>query len=100
VAGTHVLTILTDKGPILLTDYFHRDYLSIVEDVVGKDVTKVVSVTSFPFLQARKQGLSRDKHVTCPAPSSIPQSPLLLLLVSGGMKFSLIEIRALLPTTT
>ena len=32
-----------DKGPILLTDWFHRDYNDIVEDVVGKDVTKVVS---------------------------------------------------------
>lgn len=32
-----------DKGPILLTDWFHRDYNDIVEDVVGTDVNKIVS---------------------------------------------------------
>jgi len=32
-----------DKGPIILSDWFHPDYLSIVENVVGTDVTKVVS---------------------------------------------------------
>lgn len=38
-----MLTESTDKGPIVLSDWFHRDYLSIVTDVVGTDVTKVVS---------------------------------------------------------
>lgn len=38
-----MLTENTDKGPIILSDWFHRDYFSIVEDVVGTDVTKVVS---------------------------------------------------------
>lgn len=38
-----MLTSGTDKGPIILSDWFHRDYLSIVTDVVGTDVTKVVS---------------------------------------------------------
>lgn len=32
-----------DKGPILLTDWYHRDYNDIVKDVVGTDVTKIVS---------------------------------------------------------
>lgn len=41
--GQRVMLNFTDKGPIILSDWFHRDYLSIVEDVVGTDVTKVVS---------------------------------------------------------
>jgi hypothetical protein len=41
-ARLQMLIDSTDKGPIMLTDYFHRDYLSIVEDVVGKDISKVV----------------------------------------------------------
>jgi hypothetical protein len=97
-----MLTILIDKGPIMLTDYFHRDYFSIIEDVVGKDVTKVVSAASFSILQV--EGTApvtwRACHETRGVLSSIPPSPLLLLQVSGGMKFSLIENRALLPTTT
>lgn len=36
---------LIDKGPIMLSDWYHRDYNSIVADVVGTDVTKVVSYT-------------------------------------------------------
>ena len=42
-----MLTVIKDKGPILLTDYFHRNYFSIVEDVVGTDVSKVVGITIF-----------------------------------------------------
>ena len=30
-----------DLGPIMLTDYFHRDYFSVLEDVMGNDLTKV-----------------------------------------------------------
>jgi hypothetical protein len=40
--GNRTLIVPTDKGPIMLTDHFHRDYLSIVADVVGTDVFKVV----------------------------------------------------------
>ena len=40
------LMAITDKGPILLTDWYHPEYLSIVTNVVGKDVTKVVSWSS------------------------------------------------------
>jgi hypothetical protein len=32
-----------DKGPILLTDWYHPDYFSLVTHVVGTDITKVVS---------------------------------------------------------
>lgn len=38
-----ILTLAIDKGPIILSDWFHRDYYSIVEDVVGTDISKVVS---------------------------------------------------------
>lgn len=31
----------TDLGPVLLADYYYRDYYSIVEDVMGTDRTKV-----------------------------------------------------------
>jgi hypothetical protein len=41
-----ILTLTIDKGPIILSDWFHRDYYSIVEDVVGTDITKVVSCTA------------------------------------------------------
>lgn len=30
-----------DLGPVTLNDYYHRDYYSIVKDVMGTDVTKV-----------------------------------------------------------
>lgn len=49
------LTVPTDKGPIMLTDHFHRDYLSIVEDVVGTDVFKVVRMISLPCLHVEAQ---------------------------------------------
>lgn len=35
-----------DKGPIILSDWFHRDYNAIVADVVGTDITKVVRLTT------------------------------------------------------
>jgi hypothetical protein len=38
--------VYADVGPIFLTDWFHRDYYSIVQDVVGTDISKVVSRTS------------------------------------------------------
>ncbi|KAI9773256.1 MAG: hypothetical protein M1839_002168 [Geoglossum umbratile] len=31
-----------DLGPVLLTDWYHRDYISIVEDIVGTDTAKVI----------------------------------------------------------
>jgi hypothetical protein len=34
----------------MLTDHFHRDYLSIVADVVGTDVSKVVRTDLPPLL--------------------------------------------------
>jgi hypothetical protein len=43
IHGPQTVAYDIDKGPIILSDWFHRDYLSIVEDVVGTDVTKVVS---------------------------------------------------------
>jgi hypothetical protein len=58
--GNHVLIIVTDKGPILLTDYFHRDYFSIVEDVVGTDPTKVVSATT-PALSINQKHAPRSQ---------------------------------------
>lgn len=39
------LIISADKGPILLTDHYHREYLKLVKDVVSTDVTKIVSPT-------------------------------------------------------
>ena len=30
-----------DVGPVTLSDYYHRDYFSILEDVMGNDLTKV-----------------------------------------------------------
>lgn len=30
-----------DLGPVLLTDYYHREYYDIVEDVMGTDLSKV-----------------------------------------------------------
>jgi len=30
-----------DLGPVLLTDYYHKDYFSIVEDVMGTDLSKI-----------------------------------------------------------
>jgi FtsP/CotA-like multicopper oxidase with cupredoxin domain len=43
IHGPRTVAYDIDKGPIILSDWFHRTYLSIVEDVVGTDVTKVVS---------------------------------------------------------
>jgi len=33
----------SDLGPILLTDHYHREYFSIVKDVMGTDPNKIVS---------------------------------------------------------
>jgi FtsP/CotA-like multicopper oxidase with cupredoxin domain len=35
-----------DVGPIILSDWFHEDYLTLVEQVVSTDITKVVSLGS------------------------------------------------------
>lgn len=32
-----------DIGPVMLTDYFHKDYFSILEDVISTDINEVVS---------------------------------------------------------
>ena len=34
-----------DLGPILITDYYHDDYFSIVEDVMGTDLSKVAPLS-------------------------------------------------------
>ncbi len=34
-----------DLGPVTLNDYYHRDYFSIVEDVMGTDLSKVLTVS-------------------------------------------------------
>ncbi|KAE8445118.1 hypothetical protein EG329_013720 [Mollisiaceae sp. DMI_Dod_QoI] len=47
------LADLYDVGPILLTDWFHRDYFSIIEDVVGTDVTKVGPNSDNNLIQGR-----------------------------------------------
>ncbi len=31
----------TDLGPVTVTDYYHRDYFDIMEDVMGTDLTKI-----------------------------------------------------------
>ena len=54
-----------DKGPIMLTDYFHRDYFSIVEDVVGKDITKVVSATRAFSPQKSNSSTPDITHILC-----------------------------------
>ena len=36
-----------------MSDWFHRDYLSIVEDVVGTDVTKVGPASDSNLIQGR-----------------------------------------------
>lgn len=41
IHGPNTVGYDIDKGPIILTDWYHRQYLDIVKDVVGKDVTKV-----------------------------------------------------------
>jgi hypothetical protein len=43
--------VCIDKGPIILSDWFHEDYLTIVENVVGTDVTKVVSSEYKSFVE-------------------------------------------------
>ncbi|KUJ12474.1 uncharacterized protein LY89DRAFT_756956 [Mollisia scopiformis] len=42
-----------DKGPIILSDWFHRDYFSIVEDVVGTDISKVGPTSDNNLIQGR-----------------------------------------------
>lgn len=42
-----------DKGPIILSDWFHRDYMSIVADVVGTDITKVGPTSNSNLIQGR-----------------------------------------------
>lgn len=53
IHGPQTVPYDIDKGPIMLTDYFHRDYFSIVEDVVGKDITKVGPSSDNNLIQGR-----------------------------------------------
>ncbi|TAQ86568.1 hypothetical protein B7494_g5109 [Chlorociboria aeruginascens] len=45
IHGPDTLLYDIDIGPVLLTDYFHRDYLSIVADVVGTDIKTAVPLS-------------------------------------------------------
>lgn len=49
-----------DKGPIMLTDHYHREYFDLVEDVMSTDVFKVVSTrcdtSGFPGLANDRLG--------------------------------------------
>ncbi|TVY84019.1 oxidoreductase ptaK [Lachnellula suecica] len=53
IHGPDTLKYDIDKGPIILNDWFHRDYLSIVEDVVGTDVTKVGPISDSNMINGR-----------------------------------------------
>jgi FtsP/CotA-like multicopper oxidase with cupredoxin domain len=42
IHGPNVAPYSIDIGPVLLTDYFHKDYFSIVEDVVSTNIANVL----------------------------------------------------------
>ena len=41
IHGPKSLAYDIDLGPVTLSDYYHRNYFSILADVVGNDLTKV-----------------------------------------------------------
>ena len=58
-SSNHQLRALSDVGPIMLTDYYHKDYFSIVEAVESTDINSVVRLsclehTFFPPLTSIK----------------------------------------------
>jgi hypothetical protein len=69
----------------MLTDYFHRDYLSIVADVVGTDGSKVVRTNLLPFCTL---------NIDAARPSSKPRFHMALIAA-----IQLIFYRLLYPTT-
>ena len=47
ILGIVPLIRYIDVGPIFLTDWYHEDYFSIVENVMGTDISKVVSLARY-----------------------------------------------------
>ncbi|KAH8672006.1 Cupredoxin [Tricladium varicosporioides] len=42
-----------DKGPIMLTDHYHREYFKIVKDVISTDITKIVPLSDNNLINGR-----------------------------------------------
>ncbi|KAF4632077.1 hypothetical protein G7Y89_g6052 [Cudoniella acicularis] len=53
VHGPETVRYDIDKGPIILSDYYHRPYLSIVEDVVGKNVSLIAPLSDNNMINGR-----------------------------------------------
>ncbi|TVY90039.1 oxidoreductase [Lachnellula willkommii] len=53
IHGPNTVKYDIDKGPILLTDWFHRDYNDIVEDIVGKNKTKTAPASDSNLINGR-----------------------------------------------
>ncbi|KAH8803433.1 multicopper oxidase-domain-containing protein, partial [Xylogone sp. PMI_703] len=53
IHGPETVPYDIDKGPILLTDWFHTEYLKLVEDVVGTDIRKVAPLSDNNLIQGR-----------------------------------------------
>lgn len=41
------LILRLDKGPIILSDWYHNDYFSLVEGVVGTNPANIVRLKTF-----------------------------------------------------
>jgi FtsP/CotA-like multicopper oxidase with cupredoxin domain len=48
-----LLTIWVDVGPILVTDYYHRDYFTVLEDVMGTDPAKAPAFSDNNLINGR-----------------------------------------------
>lgn len=53
IHGPETVPYDIDKGPIMLTDWFHTEYMELVEHVVGTDITTVAPLSDNNLIQGR-----------------------------------------------
>ncbi|KAK5055358.1 hypothetical protein LTR84_013108 [Exophiala bonariae] len=55
-----------DLGPVLINDYYHREYYDIVEDVMGTDLSKIVPFSDNNLINGKgTYDCSTDNTTTC-----------------------------------
>ncbi|RFU25815.1 hypothetical protein B7463_g10521, partial [Scytalidium lignicola] len=53
IHGPETVTYDIDKGPIILSDWFHTEYLKLVENVVGTNIATVAPLSDSNLIQGR-----------------------------------------------
>ncbi|KAH8800491.1 multicopper oxidase-domain-containing protein [Xylogone sp. PMI_703] len=76
IHGPKTIPYDIDKGPILLTDYYHQPYLDIIEGVVGTDKAFAVPSSDVNLINGRNNfncsSLPPEDHTPCKSDAGIP----------------------------